>query len=738
MKKTIMLISMCLKIFLASAQDIFPPDSIKKKLEAVKFEGNIKIDGQLNEPEWKLATTVPNFIQMEPSQGVESTKKTVTKVIYNKSYLYISAICYDSIGKSHYRVSNLKRDFPVALGDDFLISIDTYNDERNAASFIVNPYGGVSDWLTFDDNYSDVDWDGLWMARTLRTDSAWIAEIAIPWQSLRYKNNGDSLQTWGVIFGRTTRAINEYAVYPSIPRAYSPYRMNYAAKLVNINVPKPSANIRVQPFSLFSYSETKESSKKISSDNTFKFGGDAKWAINTNTLLDFTVNTDFAQSEVDRQVNNINRFSVFFPEKRQFFLENAGLFAVGVQPLGNGLADYSTYIQPFFSRTIGLDASGRPLNITGGARLVNRTDKKSIGALLVRQDGNEQTNPAYFMTGRYSQNIGKQNRIGALISYKIEEEKLDSISVDKGFTGTVDGFARFSQPLSISYFVSTTTERNNTTPGYASAFQLQYNSNNLVAWFTESIVTKDYNPKMGFVSRENAIVTEPGFYYQIRTKWFPKFVRAIYPGASYILYHNPKTLALTDRYLNIIPLWMRLQNATLIYYNITFTKQIVDERFYLLGSPIQKGAYQYTTQKLGVSSDQSKKISVSVTGNKGKFYNGNYNSVVAKLTIAPIPHIFISSGIEKGKVKDFGENSESNNITLYTVEGRLALNPRLQLSALFQQYSLSNSAGWNFRFSWELAPLSYFYMVYNNNTLNNEVKYSEQKVITKISYLKQF
>jgi len=331
------------------SQNIFPPDAVKKKLEAVRIEGNLKIDGKLDEPEWLLARPVNDFIQIDPNQGEPAKKKTVVKLLVNKNYLYVSAVCYDTVGKNKFRVLNLHRDFVTSNSDFFAVAIDGYNDERNCVIFGMNPYGVQRDLLSFDDNYYDPDWDGLWLVRTQRTDTAWIAEVAIPWKTLRYKNTADSLQTWGISFGRIARTSNEFSLWPAFPRAYGGLRMTYPGKLINIKTPKPSANIRVQPYMLYSYDETKENSKSIDTKNTIKPGGDIKWAINPNTLLDLTFNTDFAQADVDRKVNNINRFSVFFPERRQFFLENAGLFTVGIDPLSNELADYSARIQPFFS-----------------------------------------------------------------------------------------------------------------------------------------------------------------------------------------------------------------------------------------------------------------------------------------------------------------------------------------------------------------------------------------------------
>jgi hypothetical protein len=724
------------------SQEIFPPDPVKKLVRATKIDGTITIDGQLNEPEWALASPIKDFIEQDPVQGVPAKRKTSVRLLYNKSFLYVGVICYDTVGKDNYRLLNLQRDFSASNADFFAIAIDGYNDERNCVMFGMNPYGAQRDLLSFDDNYYDPDWDGLWSVRTQRTDTAWIAEVAIPWKTLRYKNLADSLQTWGLSFGRIARSSNEISGWPAFPRAFGGLRMPYAGKLVDIEAPKPSTNIRVQPYFLYSNTETIVASKVTDSKNIFKPGGDINWAVNPNTLLDLTFNTDFAQADADLFVNNVNRFSVFFPEKRQFFLENAGLFTVGMSPIANQLTNYSTNIQPFFSRTIGLDANGTPLNIDAGARLVYRSAKVNAGGLFIRQEGDAITSPANFFVGRYSQNIGSQNRIGALVSFKSADDSA-GVAGAKNFTGTIDGFLRLNQALSESFMSSLTADFKGKT-GFAGSSQLYYNSNNVVAWWNESVVNGSYNPQMGFVARGNTIVTDPGFYFEDRKKWLPGFIRVFEPGISLTTYHDATTLALTDRYITINPLWFQLQNGGIISANIVFNKQNLEADFIPLGVTIQKGSYDYTQYNLSVSSDQSKKVSASVTANLGQFYNGNYNSVTTAVSFAPSPYFFISPNVQIGKMEKVGISNTTKDVALYTVESIIALNPRVQLSGLFQKTNVTNTMGYNARFSWEFQPLSYFYIVLNNNSLSQDngltgvIKTTEKQVITKISYLKQF
>jgi len=371
---------------LLQAQEIFLPDSIKKQTQAVRIEHSIKIDGKLEESAWSTANPITNFVQVEPFQKQEASQKSVFKLLYNKDYLYIAAILHEPLGKKALRVTNLQRDFDYGRSDQIGISIDGFNDERNAMIFMTNPYGSQRDLLAFDDQVFDEDWDGLWRVRTSRTDTAWIAEFSIPWQTLRYQRSSD-FNTWGINFFRMRRMTNEQTIWSALPRSFTPARMQYAGKLSNISPPPPKANIRFQPYLLIS--EDKYDGSEFydqKNGSKIKMGGEIKWAITPNTVLDLTYNTDFAQAD-------------------------ASLFAAGLSPIEEYFGGQQR-IQPFFSRRIGLDAEGNPVPIVLGARIVNRSTKSNTGFMYVRQKGNDINSATDFLVGRYSQNIGKQNRIG--------------------------------------------------------------------------------------------------------------------------------------------------------------------------------------------------------------------------------------------------------------------------------------------------------------------------------------
>lgn len=715
--------------------DFFQPDSIKKEIEAIKITGSIHVDGLMNEPEWKLAKASPRFIQVEPYQGRSPNFETDVKVLYNRQYLYIGVFAHDSLGKKAIRATDFMRDFDYTRHDLVTLSFDGFNDQRNAMAFATNAYGVQRDLLSFDDLYYDIDWDGLWRVRTSRTDSGWAAEIAIPWQTLRYPKTKDSIQNWGFNIYRNRRLTNEITALSAFPRVFSSLRMNYAGVLKNLEPPPPKPNIRIQPYFLASYDQYKNYDSTYAPHATHaKFGGDLKWAINPNTVLDVTANTDFAQADADLQVNNVTRFSVFFPEKRQFFLENASLFGVGISQA----ADYSggsMHIQPFFSRSIGLDTSGNPVPIVAGGRFVYRSSKLNYGAIVMRQADSGSIPATNFFVGRLSENFGKQNRIGGMVSVKNNPG-------GSNIESTIDGFFRLGESHSLNTILVQSTSTNTGKNGFAGFAQYYYSTLHYKIWWTQSVVTKDFDPEMGFVSRTDVIGTTPGinYYYRGSKLPFKKILRAFEPGILPEFYYQASTGKFIERDLPIWPVWLNFQSGAFFGYGVTPTFQRLTNVFQPLGMNIAPGDYNYTRQAIWVGTDPSKLINLALSYTWGTYFNGNLITADWKLQFAPIPHISFTGEFNRNHFTGVGEPKANSTVDLYIIQGRFALNPRLQLVGFYQKNSLNNSQNYNIRFSWEYEPLSYIYFIYNHGAVNNlqQLKQTEDHVIAKISYLKQF
>lgn len=719
---------------LAQDASVFKPDSTKKEVIATKISGALRIDGVLNEADWQLAVPAPPFVQIEPMQGRAPNHQTTTLVLYNRQYLYVGVIAHDSGGKKAIRATDFRRDFSVRSHDHVAISLDGFNDHRNAMAFTSNAYGVQRDLLVFDDVLTDLDWDGLWKVRTNRSDSGWTAEIAIPWQTLRYPRSTDSLQQWGFNVMRNRRLTNEISAFSPYPRSFNFTRMAYAGVLKNLQPPPPKTNIRVQPYVLTSYDRYKNFPASTDPEqNKLRVGGDIKWAINPNNILDLTFNTDFAQADADRQVNNVTRFSVFFPERRQFFLENASLFGVGVGP-AEDISGGTMRIQPFFSRRIGLDDAGNPIPLDAGGRYVYRSKKRNFGTILMRQRKNEITPGTNFFVGRYSENLGLQSRIGGLLTVKNNDTGTNVV-------GAVDGFFRLGESHSLSAMLIHSSNNKGGKDGFAGYAQYYFTNNQWKIWWTQTVVTKEFDPALGFVSRSDVIGTTPGIFWYYRGKKlpFPKWIRAFEPGLLTEFYHQASTGKLIESVISINPIWFNFQDGGYFGYLLNPTFQRLTEPFAPLGIVISEGKYDYLRHQFYYSSDPSTVIGLSGNVEFGSYFNGKLNSGSLTLRVSPSPHFSLSGSLNRNRFIEVGDNKETATADLWSITGRLAVNPRLQLIGFYQKNSLSNQDNYNIRLSWEYQPLSYIYFVYNRRGFDNTQlkRQTEDHVIVKLSYLRQ-
>lgn len=331
--------------------------------------------------------------------------------------------------------------------------------------------------------------------------------------------------------------------------------MDYAGKLTNLKPPPPGTNIQLKPYVLASYDQYEGPDPDIEPKSTdVKVGGELKWAITPKDVLDITVNTDFAQADVDRQVNNTSRFSVFFPERRQFFLENASLFGINIGPGGDGSGG-EMRIQPFFSRRIGLDDSGRPLPIDGGGRFVHRSSTRNYGGMFIRQRESGITPLTHFFVGRFSENLGGQSRVGGLTTVKHSKD-------DTNITGTVDAFIRIGKYHSINALGSYSGGGANSR-GAAGIAQYYYATNRWKWWWTQSVATREFDPQMGFISRSDVIGTTPGVirYFRGNKLPFKKWLRAFEPSLNTQFYHQASTGKLIERQLRFWPVYLNFQNG---------------------------------------------------------------------------------------------------------------------------------------------------------------------------------
>lgn len=358
--------ALLLALPLAAQVPELPVPNERKSYVALRIATPIRLDGRLGEVVWQAAPVATGFRQVEPEQDAPARFRTEVRVLFDDQNLYFGVTSHDSAGRDGVRVQDLRRKFDYNNNDLVGISLDPLGDGRTAVAFQVTPYGSLRELQVLDDQVYNRQWEAVWSARTEVTDSGWTAEIAIPWATLRYRNDGGP---WGANFYRIARRENELSAWSPWPRQFTAYRVPYFGTLEGLVPPGSSSNIRVRPYVV---GETVKSGADPAplGDGAVKAGGEVIWSPTSSSVLEATINTDFAQADVDRQVVNLRLFSVFFPERRQFFLENANLFDVGLSGSESGFI-----VQPFFSRRIGLDPAGAAIPIQAGLRYVARATR---------------------------------------------------------------------------------------------------------------------------------------------------------------------------------------------------------------------------------------------------------------------------------------------------------------------------------------------------------------------------
>ncbi|HMQ00333.1 MAG TPA: DUF5916 domain-containing protein, partial [Cyclobacteriaceae bacterium] len=713
------------------AQETFDPPVIPDEIFAQRTITGIIIDGIPDETDWAKADVYTSFIQYEPFQGKKSSQHTEVRVLYDDKYLYIAAFNATTNGRKDIRVQNMQRDFDFDTNDLFGVAIDGFRDKRNAMVFQCNPFSAQRELLALDGSNFNREWDGLWRARTHLTDSGWYAEIALPWKTLRYPNDCKEM---GIVFTRNIRKNNENVTLPAQPRAYAPYRMAYAAVLKNIEPPPPSFNLLFNPYVLIDIQQ-QQRAEKITTQTDVKEGGEIKWAVDPTTVLDFTYNTDFAQADVDRQVVNLTRFSVFFPERRQFFLEGAEIYTNRAW----------SRLQPFFSRRIGLDEEGNPLPIDAGMRLTHRSNKQNIGALAIRQSAQEQSPAANFVVARYTKNFSAQSRVGGMISYRNDEADENGEAIHNT-TITADGFLRPTQKMNVYWMLSGTQSRGGINDsGFAGSVWGYFDTNDVCIGHVQTLISENYNPRSGFVDDTNYMITSPAITYKWRPSWRPDFVRQINTGLTLFLYHRATDLNFREGFLSMRFLGFDFQHGGELYYAAIPNWQNLFDTFFPIGIEIAPGFYNYWRHRMGYSTDFSKKLAAEVAYTTGDYFDGELHTLLINGRMAPDPRVAFTLSYEYNQILGLGVNEVSRDTHLAGINLRMALNPRVQFISFYQFNTAANRSTLNARFVWEYRPLSFIFLVINDNrfdAVNAESSLLErasvQQAILKLTLLKQF
>lgn len=709
---------------LAQLPAFFDPPALeaRRKLAATRVTEAPHIDGDLSDAAWKSAIPTGDFVQNEPKQGVKATHRSTVRMVFDDKALYLSAELEQPGGWTAFNQRDLRRDFPINECDNFSVILDTLGDGRNAFSFSVNPFGAQREEQVIDDSLFEPNWDTVWRAATKRDEHGWTVELAIPWKSLRYGGPGT---VWGVQFFRRERGMNEDTVWSPIPRTVSPWRMHYAGVIKGLEPAEGSLlSLQLRPYLIGRLERLGDGPPTVAPSG----GGEVTWNPQASTVVDLTANTDFAETDVDRRVVNLSRFSVYFPERRQFFLESAGVFAAGLQG----------FIQPFFSRSIGLrDDQSVPLSF--GARGVYRTVERSAGALVVHTMPTADSSSTLFALARYSHNLGEQSRVGAMVVARHDFDGASGEATDN-VVPVVDGLFR-SGPLTVQ---ATLMGSSTSTPTLAAKFggaatldaRIQGNWGNL--GINALGVTPDFQARSGFVARGDLMGIGVNGGIDYRPAWLPSWLRSLGPFVDGYALWGVSTLKFQEANVYVSPLWFLFKGGDEAWLFVEKTEQVLTDAFL----PIQKvafapGAYSY--ERIGASafSQASRKLALGAEVSTGSYYSAHSFSGLVRGSVQPLPHVLVSGQYTYNRFWGRGVLAELAETHLLLLETRLAISPRLQLIGSYQRDTDGNASVLNARLAWEFLPLSFVYVVVTDTRAAYrapDAAPEELRVVAKVTY----
>lgn len=691
-----------------------PTEANRKRLVARRATARLSIDGRLDEADWQRAPRAGDFVQSRPDYVPVTRYPTEVRVLFDDEHLYVGAFNRDSAGLSSLRMPDLRRDFDPPDNDVFGITIGPLGDRRTVLQFSTTPLGSQADVQAFDGGDAfNFNWDALWKVRTTRADSGWTAEFAIPWRSLRY---APGLTSWDINFVRNTRRVAQWSAWMPYPRQLSSWRITYGGVLDSIQPPPPRTNVRIRPY-LLGTSATDRATNAFNG-RTGDVGGEVIWAPTANSLVEATFNTDFAQADVDRQVVNLTRFNVFLPERRQFFLENADLLNAGGLGAGTigGIGGVSGryFVQPFFTRRIGLGEDGTPQPIDAGARYAYRSGRTTAGALAMRQAPTGTQGATTFGIVRGSQFFGRATRLGATAAVRtgdVVNEAFETVT-RRNVVVAMDALARIGELVQFTGMVSASNEDGRT--GFAGTYGITRNTNTSLAGILGAVVTREYNPQMGFVSRPDVVMTNPFATWTLQPRWRPASVVWLRHGPNAVAFNDPQSGALQEANLTY--------SGELLFRNGATITPAVEHNLQRPGLAvplfpdvqIAPGSYDYLRAGLTARSDQSAPLAGTFTASSGGFFDGRLDRAEVTGRWSPSPYISLRASYEVNRLRSLGTRDSSFTTHLAGPEVRIFLNPRVQWSAFYQYNTAVERASLNARFSWEFLPLSFLYVVYND------------------------
>jgi RluA family pseudouridine synthase len=709
MKKLALTIALACCASAAFAQTTISSPDGRRQLQAVQATTPITIDGALDEEVWTRAMPATDFIQADPQEGQPATEITEVRVAFDADYLYIGALLRDT-NPAGIVVNEIRKDFAGRDQDTFEVLLDTFADRRNGFVFATNAAGARADTQMANEGRDvNTNWDAVWWVQSRRTAEGWSTEFRIPFKTLRFEA-GEG-KTWGINFARRVRRKTEVSYWSPVSRAFTISRASAEGDLTGLAALKQGRNLRIKPFLA---AGAVRGVGESGFDRDLSAGVDVKAGITPSLTFDATINPDFAQAEADEQQVNLTQFSLFFPEKREFFLENAGIFYIGDIPRNKRAT--SRFSPPeedvllFFSRRIGLTDAGEQLPLYGGARVTGRAGAFGLGLMTMQSEEFDGRAGNNYTVARVRGDIMKSSDVGAIFLSR----QPSGSSEDFNRVAGLDANFRFFKSFSINSFAARSDSPGVTTDQNAGKIAIGWEDSLKRLGASIMKIGEGFKDDLGFVRRTG--VTRQ--FYDVAFLPQPESlrrhgIRQLQPHARVWIYDDPSgQLVSRNGHVANQTTW---NNGSYMEYAFEPRVEAITRPFVISpGVAIPAGRYDWNQQLLLFEGDHSKALSGSIRYTFGGFWSGSQRNVQASVLYRPTFRMVFDLGLQVTDISLDLPKAEFTT-TLVNLRTGYSFSTNMFLDTLVQYRNDVKQFSANVRFNLIHRPLSDFFIVYNES-----------------------
>ena len=721
--------------YAAASQQTSASDPVRSAV-VTAVTSPIVIDGSLDEAAWRQAPTIGDLVQRIPVAGAAPTERTEVRLLYDEDNLYIGVMCHDT-EPDRVLASQMARDASLNADDRLAIVLDTFRDQSNAFHFATNPAGAMVDGLVFANGETNDDWDGIWIVRTARTGAGWSAEFAIPFKTLSFPA-GETV--WGFNISRTIQRKLEENRWTGARFQTQFFQISEAGRITNLEGLQQGVGLDIRPFMARLWPRPDTGGDTV----VGKPGVDLFYNITPSLKLSFTANTDFGETEVDARQINLTRFSIFFPEKRTFFLQDAGVFnfaTTGIDPPG-GIPGTGAEIFPFFSRRIGL-LGGQEVPIDYGAKLTGRVGRTEVGMLDVRTRGVPDADSGNLLVGRLKRNFLEQSYVGAILTNGDPASPLSSSTVGVDMRLATSSFLGGNRNMVVNAFGLRSNNEGVADNNASFGFGAHYPNDRFEAQILWREIQENFDPAVGFVQRSNVRMLRVAGSFNPRPN--PSTgIQQMYHDVFYTRFTRLDNglVESWDIYATIVDWHLNSGDSLHSLFDLNPTYERLFEPFEISpGVVLPAGEYRFMPMRIFFTSAQKRRVQGSVGLTFGNYWSGTAQTLQTGISYKLPPNFLVSFNANQ----TFASLPEGDFIArIYSSEVNYAVSPFLTFSNLIQFDNRSGNLGLQSRVHWTIEPGSDLFFVFGQGWVQDlergyrEFRRQDSRLATKLQYTFRF